>query len=320
VGLTPLRCAAGRNVVVNLRLRSSEARALGVEWHVCELQLIPAGFAQAMVRRQTPRPTPIYLLPRPLSPACSAAFSVHTGPASRCPLAQPRSPKAHGAEPQPRCSIAPLTTPLDRIGRSGSSALAVCHAQPLPILSSVPEAHTGHSRPAIRNPRWPTPPTPYIYTSCLDAPNQAARLPCACSVPSRALVGPWRHLCGPALRRAHTMPATTVPPPPAGRCASTLAGSSHPLCPPPAPAIPSRLTSARRGGRRQTRDAHLRYLVLRNCRQDLRLPPLLRAAAAAALRAAATGLGALRGGWRRSGRRGAGAGSPRRHSRPPGAA
>jgi hypothetical protein len=220
---------------VNLRLRSSEARALGVEWHVCELQLIPAGFAQAMVRRQTPRPTPIYLLPRPLSPACSAAFSVHTGPASRCPLAQPRSPKAHGAEPQPRCSIAPLTTPLDRIGRSGSSALAVCHAQPLPILSSVPEAHTGHSRPAIRNPRWPTPPTPYIYTSCLDAPNQAARLPCACSVPSRALVGPWRHLCGPALRRAHTMPATTVPPPPAGRCASTLAGSSHPLCPPTRP-------------------------------------------------------------------------------------
>jgi hypothetical protein len=36
-------------VVVNLRFRSSEAVRLGLAGHVCELQLTPACFADAMV-------------------------------------------------------------------------------------------------------------------------------------------------------------------------------------------------------------------------------------------------------------------------------
>ncbi len=52
----------------------------------------------------------------------------------------------------------------------------------------------------------------------------------------------------------------------------------------------------------QTADAHVRYLdrnlVLRNTRQDVSVSPPLRLAAAA-LRAAAAGLNACGGGWRR---------------------
>ena len=42
------------NVVVNLRLRTAAAAGAGVDGHVCELQLVPAAFAAAVVPRDPP--------------------------------------------------------------------------------------------------------------------------------------------------------------------------------------------------------------------------------------------------------------------------
>ena len=45
LGAGPRRC-----VLLNMRLGCEAARRLGVDWHVCELQLTLVDFAEAVVR------------------------------------------------------------------------------------------------------------------------------------------------------------------------------------------------------------------------------------------------------------------------------
>jgi hypothetical protein len=73
--------------VVNLRLRSAEAARLGVAGHVCELQLTPAAFADAMVGF-TPDLHLVFTARRSPQLCARVAFSLSSSP--------PPSPTPYG--------------------------------------------------------------------------------------------------------------------------------------------------------------------------------------------------------------------------------